>query len=337
VKEAMLWERAGEGKVRCSLCAHRCLIKPGRRGKCSVRENVGGSLVSLVYGRLIAANIDPIEKKPLFHFLPGSRSFSIATVGCNFRCAHCQNFDISQYPRESPGADVPGRDFSPADVVEAAAAAGCESISYTYTEPTVFLEFAYDTARAAHERGIRNVFVSNGYMTPESARLIAPYLDANNIDLKGDDEFYKEICGARVRPVRETIRLMKELGVWVEVTTLVIPGHNDSERTLGEIVEFIASVDPSIPWHVSRFHPTYKMLDRPPTPVETLRKALEIGVRGGLRYVYTGNVPGEESENTHCPRCGELLIGRVGFSLTANRLAAGACNKCSEVQAGVWQ
>jgi pyruvate formate lyase activating enzyme len=337
MKEAMFYERLDERKVKCSLCAHRCLIKRGKRGICAVRENRDGTLVTLVYGKVISASSDPIEKKPLFHFLPGSRSFSIATVGCNFRCEHCQNYEISQFPRERPDVGIPGEDMTPEEVVEAAASSGCESISYTYTEPTIFLEFAYDTARIAQKRGIKNVFVSNGFMTPESARLIAPYLGGNNIDLKGDEDFYKKICHARAQPVRDTIRLMKELGVWVEVTTLIIPGHNDSEETVRDIADFIASVDPSIPWHVSQFYPTYKLLDSPRTPVKTLRRVREQGIKAGLKYVYLGNVPGEGGENTYCPECGEILIGRVGFALTENILRKGDCPHCGHRQEGVWE
>ncbi|MHB8883296.1 MAG: AmmeMemoRadiSam system radical SAM enzyme [Thermodesulfovibrionales bacterium] len=335
MKEAMVYEKLTGTDVRCHLCAHSCLIHDGQRGICAVRENQGGTLQSLVYGRVITAHIDPIEKKPLFHLLPGSTSLSIATVGCNFRCKHCQNYDISQYPRERK-FEVPGQEMSPEDVVELAVKNGSESISYTYTEPTIFFEFAYDCARLAHAKGIRNIFVSNGYTGPEATRLIAPYLTANNIDLKGDDTFYKEICGARLKPVQDTIRLMKELGVWVEVTTLIIPGHNDSDRALTDIAEFLVSVDPAIPWHLSRFHPTYKLMDSPVTPVETLRRARDIGYRAGLKYVYEGNVPGEDGENTYCPACRELLIRRHGYRILDNHIKNSACPRCSATIEGVW-
>jgi len=337
MKEAMLYEKLPDGSVKCFLCAHRCHILPGKRGICAVRENKDGVLYSLVYGKVVSMNIDPIEKKPLFHFLPGSESFSIAAVGCNFRCEHCQNYEISQFPRERPDLAIPGKDATPEEIVGIAHENRCASISYTYTEPTIFLEFAYDCARLARQRGIKNVFVSNGFMTPESARLMAECLDGNNIDLKGDAEFYKKICHARVEPVRETIRLMKEAGVWVEVTTLIIPGLNDSDDTLREIIEFIKSVDPSIPWHVTRFYPTYKMLHRPRTPVETLRLARRMGLEAGLKYVYEGNVPGEGGENTYCPSCGELLIGRFGFGILKNLLKGGACFKCGTLMDGVWE
>lgn len=336
MKEALVYDRLEGTTVRCRLCCHECTIKDGQRGICAVRENRNGTLYSLVYGRLISTNIDPIEKKPLFHFLPGSRSLSIATVGCNFRCKHCQNYEISQYPRERKFA-IPGRDTTAEDVVRSAAENGCASISYTYTEPTIFFEFAYDCARLGTEQGIRNVFVSNGYTGADAIRMIAPFLAANNIDLKGNDRFYREICGARLKPVQETIVLMKELGVWVEVTTLIIPGHNDSDEDLSEITRFLVSVDPAIPWHVSRFYPTYKLLDAPPTPLETLRRAAQIGKSAGLKYIYEGNVPGE-GETTYCPSCGHAVVQRYGYTVTAIDLEEeGACRRCSSPVSGVWK
>jgi len=333
MREAMFYERLGDGKVRCFLCAQHCIISPAKRGICAVRENRDGTLYSLVYGKVIARHIDPIEKKPLFHFYPGSSSYSIATVGCNFRCLHCQNYEISQYPKVYP--DIPGEDMTPEDVVREAELAGCQSISYTYTEPTIFFEFAYDCARLAHEKGIRNVFVSNGYTGPEATRAIAPYLDGNNIDLKGDDNFYKKVAGARLQPVLDTIKLMKELGVWVEVTTLIIPTYNDSEDFLKWVADFIKSIDRAIPWHVTQFYPTYKLTDQPRTPVSTLRRAREIGLKAGLKYVYEGNVPGEGGENTYCPNCGELLIERFGFSLTTIKMKNSVCTKCGAYIDGI--
>ncbi|NJD55762.1 MAG: AmmeMemoRadiSam system radical SAM enzyme [Nitrospirae bacterium] len=336
MKEALVYDALPGNEVRCRLCGHTCLIKNRHRGICAVRENVDGRLYSLVYGKVISLNVDPIEKKPLFHFLPGSTSLSLATVGCNFRCKHCQNYEISQYPRERK-FEIPGRDMGPEQVVEQAIQYGCESISYTYTEPTIFFEFAYDCAQRAREKGLKNVFVSNGYTGPDAVRLIAPYLDANNIDLKGSDTFYREICGARLGPVRETISLMKELGVWVEVTTLIIPDLNDSEADLTAIAEFIVSVDPGIPWHVSQFYPTYKLIDKPRTPVATLRHACEIGYKAGLRHVYEGNVPGEGGENTYCPSCSHLLIRRYGYTIRENTLRNGRCPACDTAISGVWQ
>jgi pyruvate formate lyase activating enzyme len=322
--------------LECYLCAHNCHIKDGKRGICQVRENREGVLFSLNYGKLVSQNVDPIEKKPLFHFLPGTYSYSIATVGCNFRCSHCQNYDISQYPRLHEGSII-GNSATPEEVVAAARNYGCSSISYTYIEPTIFFEFAYECAQLAHEKGIKNVFVSNGYTSPEATRKIAPVLDGNNIDLKAfTDKFYREVCGAKLAPVLETIRLMKELGVWVEVTTLVIPGWNDSESELQEIARFIKSIDPEMPWHVTRFHPTFKMTDRGATPASTLKRAREIGLSEGLRYVFVGNIPGDGGENTICPSCRRSVVERVGFSIISQHLKDGKCGYCGEPIAGVY-
>ena len=335
--EALFYQQEQGGKVICGLCCHRCHIGPDQRGICGVRENIGGRLYSLVYGRLIAQHIDPIEKKPMFHCLPGSMSYSIATVGCNFHCLHCQNSSISQYPHLHDGS-IAGVALSPQAVVDAATHAGCASISYTYVEPTIFYEFAYDCAVLARVRGIKNIFVSNGYMTPEVARHLAPVLDGINIDCKAfADDFYTKICKARLQPVLDNIRLLHELGVWVEVTTLVIPGLNDSEEELRAIASFLKTVSPDIPWHVSGFHPTYQMLDRPRTPAATLLKARAIGLAAGLRYVYTGNIPGSGGEDTHCPGCWALLVRRRGFvSEQATALAQGRCRTCGLSIPGVW-
>ncbi len=335
--QAMFQEPAGTVAVRCRLCAHQCTILPGRRGVCGVRENQQGTLATLVYGRLVAGNADPIEKKPIFHLLPGSLSYSIATVGCNFRCRHCQNFSISQYLRMHNGT-VAGEEQTPEQVVAAARASGCASISYTYNEPTIFLEFALDTARLARAAGLKNVFVSNGYTSPEASRELAPVLDANNIDLKSfSDRFYREVCGARLQPVLDTIALQKRLGVWIEVTTLVIPDLNDSDDELRDIASFLANVDPDIPWHVTRFHPDFELADRPPTPVATLRRAREIGLEQGLRYVYLGNVAGEQGESTHCPACQACVIERRGIFCVRTHLEDGCCPACGARLAGIWR
>lgn len=335
MKRAFFQETREENKVQCSLCAHRCLIAEGKRGICAVRENQGGVLYSLVYDKIIARNIDPIEKKPLFHFLPGSLSFSIATPGCNFRCKHCQNADISQLPRDHGGA-IPGEAVTPEQIVAAAKATRCASISYTYTEPTIYFELAYDTAKLAVQAGIKNVFVTNGYITPEALAEIRPYLHAANIDLKGfTEDFYRTICGAKLEPVLDAIRLYREYGIWIEITTLVIPGHNDSEPELRRIAEFIRSVGEEVPWHVSRFHPTYKLTDRPRTPIQTLQRARRIGLDAGLRYVYEGNVPGE-GEDTVCWKCKNTLVKRVGFSVEENRVTEGKCPSCGAAIDGVW-
>jgi pyruvate formate lyase activating enzyme len=324
-------------KVHCFQCAHECKIDPDKRGICQVRENRGGQLFSLNYGRIIAEHLDPIEKKPLFHFLPGSRSYSIATVGCNFMCLHCQNSDISQYPRVH-GGQIRGDEREPEVIVAYALASHSASISYTYTEPTIFLEYAQDVGRLARQQGLKNVFVSNGFMTEESATALAEFCDGDNIDLKSiKDDFYRKVCKARLQPVLDTIVRLKQLGIWIEVTTLVIPGHNDSMEELTDIAQFIKGVGADIPWHVTAFYPTFKMMDRPATPVATLRRAREIGLNAGLHHVYTGNIPGEGGENTYCYACQELLIERLGYTIRRYYLKEGKCPKCQTTIAGVWK
>ncbi len=334
MKEAYLYEKLPEGKVRCALCHHQCVIADGKRGRCHVRENREGTLYSLVYERPISTNVDPIEKKPFFHFVPGSSAFSIATVGCNFRCLHCQNHEISQMPREERG--IIGERISCEEVVSLALKYRCASIAYTYTEPTIFFEYAYDTATIAHTKGIKNTFVTNGFMTSEALEMIAPYLDGANVDLKSfSKKFYREVCNAKLQPVLDAIRKMRDLGIWVEVTTLVIPTLNDSEGELREVARFLCSVSPEIPWHVSAFHPTYKMLDRPRTSSGIIKRAREIGLEEGLRYVYSGNIPGEEGESTYCYHCKNLLVHRWGFQIVENNLKEGRCPYCSTPIDGV--
>jgi pyruvate formate lyase activating enzyme len=334
MKEAMLYNKLDENRVHCFLCAQHCRIKPGKRGKCGVRENRDGQLWTLVYEQVIAQNVDPIEKKPLFHFYPGTRSFSIATSGCNFRCLFCQNADISQAPRELN--TIYGQRVPASLVVEQAKRTGCASISYTYTEPTIFMEYALDVAKLAYDEELKNVFVSNGYMTPEALEAAAPFLDAANVDLKAfNDKFYVEQCGAHLKPVLATLEGMKKLGIWLEVTTLLIPGLNDDLGELRDLARFLFQLGPEIPWHISRFHPTYLLTDLPPTPVETIRAAREIGKEAGLWYVYTGNVPGDEGESTYCHQCGALLMERFGFSTQRRGLKEGLCAQCGAVLAGV--
>lgn len=329
----MLYDTVEGDAVACGLCHHRCRIDSGDFGVCGVRRNQEGRLYTLVYGEVIAAHVDPIEKKPLFHFLPGTQSLSVATTGCNFRCSFCQNWQISQGSKGRE-PDLSGRRMDPSDIVAAARRQGCRSISFTYTEPTIYFEYAFDTARLALESGLYNVFVTNGYMTRAAVDTIRPYLHACNVDLKSfQEDFYRRMCGARLAPVLETIRLLRECGIWVEVTTLVIPGQNDSERELTGIAAFIADVDRDIPWHISRFHPDFQYLESTATPVETLRRAHDIGRAQGLRYVYLGNVWGE-AEDTICPSCGRTVIGRRGFSITADRLEEGNCPSCGGSIAG---
>lgn len=334
-KEALLWEKLGEGKVHCYLCAHECKISEAKFGICGVRQNVGGALYSMIYGEIIAAHIDPIEKKPLYHFLPGSRSYSIATIGCNFKCGFCQNWQISQASLHTDGTS--SRDtLLPEQIVAEARRNTCASISYTYTEPTIFFEYAYETARLAKQAGLANVFVTNGYMTRQALEMIKPCLDAANVDLKGfTEDYYKKNCKARLKPVLDTIISMKELGIWLEVTTLVIPGENDSDLELNQIAEFLAQLDKDIPWHLSRFHPDYHFTDHPATPIETLKRAREIGRNKGLRYIYLGNVV--EGGNTYCHHCQELITERRYMGLERQRLKdSGLCPSCGTKIRGIW-
>ncbi|GAM08166.1 putative protein [Geobacter sp. OR-1] len=336
MQEALCYERVDDDAVRCHLCRHLCRIAAGKRGICGVRENRDGTLVTLVYGKVVAESIDPVEKKPLFHFQPGSSTYSIATAGCNFRCRHCQNYTISQVP---PGTtQIPGVLRTPEEVVSSAIASGCRSISYTYTEPTIFFEFALDTARLARKAGLANVFVTNGYITPDALDLIAPVLDAANIDLKGfSDSFYREIAGAGLDGVLDTIRDYCRRGIWVELTTLLITGLNDSDEELEGLTRFIADeLGVDVPWHISRFFPTYLMTDRPPTPVATLHRAAEIGKKAGLRYIYQGNAVETGREDTVCPGCKTPLVCRTGFRVTGVRITADVCPACSMVIAGRW-
>ncbi len=334
--EALLYQKERDNLVRCSLCANRCRIAPGARGVCGVMENREGALYSLVYGIVTAEHVDPIEKKPLFHVLPGSRTYSIATVGCNFHGTFCQNYSISQMPRES--GRITGQKRTPAQIVEMALDTGSQSIAYTYTEPTVFFEFAYDTAQIAHQKGLKNIYVTNGYMTSEMLTMLSPYLDAANVDLKSfRDEFYRKYCGGRLQPVLESLRKMKELGIWVEVTTLLIPDLNDSNKELGRIAAFIASLGTETPWHISRFHPEYNMTDRPATSSSSIHEAVKIGKSFGLKHVYSGNLPGDSGENTFCPGCGRLLIGRYGFSIEQIALKNSTCPYCGAKIDGIFK
>jgi pyruvate formate lyase activating enzyme len=335
MREARFWEKAGEGRVRCGLCRFNCLIASGKRGRCGVRENRDGTLYSLVYGKIVAENVDPIEKKPLFHFHPGSRCYSIATVGCNFRCLHCQNADISQWPHER--SSIPGADLAPQALVAAARDSGCLSIAYTYTEPTIFYEYAFDAAVLARQAGLKNVFVTNGYTSTAALEAIAPYLDAANVDLKAFSEmFYHEVTGATLEGVLACLRDYRRLGIWLEVTTLVIPGWNDQPDELRRLAEFIAGeLGPEVPWHVSAFHPSYRMLDRPTTPAGTLQQAAAIGREAGLQHVYLGNLPMGGGEDTCCPHCQATVIRRRGFQLLGRALDHGRCRACGGAIAGI--
>lgn len=333
---AMFWNPIGDKVVRCNLCQHRCRIPEGRMGVCGVRGNIDGRLYTFVFEKAVAVHVDPIEKKPLFHVFPGSMAFSVATVGCNFRCQFCQNWDISQLntfkksSHEIKPSDFPGEYLPVNRIIELTKSYGCKSIAYTYTEPTIFYEYAFETAKLAHKNGILNLFVTNGYITPEALEHISPYLDAANVDLKGfNPQFYKKKIGARLDRLLESLKAYKKLGIWLEVTTLVVPGYDDDEKNFHKIAQFIRDeLGVETPWHISRFFPNYKMNDVPPTDIRILRKARKIGLDEGLRYVYSGNVPGDEGENTYCYQCGKLLIRRHGFEVVENNMVNGKCPRC---------
>jgi len=330
-KEAYLYKKLPDKRVQCQNCAHYCLILPGKRGICGVRENINGKLYALNYGKAIACHVDPIEKKPFFHFLPGSHSLSFATVGCNFACKNCQNWDISQAPK--PDKPVLGDDLPPEEIVKIALKNNLPSISYTYTEPGIYSEYALETMKLAKKEGLKNNWVTNGFWSKELFDLISPYLDAANVDLKGwSDEFYRKNCGGRLQPVLDTLKRLKSKKIWVEVTTLVIPTFNDDEKTFEGIAKFIKNeLDPETPWHVSQFSGaiSWKLQHLSETPVETLKMAYEIGKKIGLKYVYTGNVPGLPSEDTFCPKCGGLCIDRTNYIIHRYD-KAGKCPKCGQ-------
>ncbi|MBT4824173.1 AmmeMemoRadiSam system radical SAM enzyme [Candidatus Woesearchaeota archaeon] len=345
MKECYLYEKK-EGNVQCNACSQRCIVVEGKRGICGVRKNVKGKLYSLVYGKALGLAVDPIEKKPLFHFLPGSSVLSFGTVGCNFRCEFCQNYEMSQAAKELGEKGIIGEEISPEEIVNYAVKNNVECIAYTYNEPAVFLEFAHDTAKLAKEKGIKNIYVTNGYETKEALELMKPFIDAINIDLKSfNDEFYKKLCGARLQPVLDTIKLAHEMGFWLEITTLIIPEENDSEEELTKIAEFIVSLEKNekgisgknIPWHISRFFPMYKMQQTSITPEPKLREAYEIGKKVGLNFVYVGNIALDGKENTNCSKCNEILIKRVRYEIKENKINNGACPKCQTKINGVWK
>jgi pyruvate formate lyase activating enzyme len=333
MKEALLWEKEKD-KIRCVLCNHHCSIPEGKLGVCTVRENRDGTLYSLVYGKIVAMHIDPVEKKPLYHFYPGHPSFSIASVGCNFRCQFCQNADIAQMPHDHDG-QIGGKDVEPEQVVDEALIDSCLSIAYTYTEPTVWYEFTKDCGELARKKGLKNIYVSNGFMTKEMIN-DAKFIDAANIDLKAfNDDFYKKTCGANLDPILDSLKYLKKKGVWVEVTTLIIPDKNDSNEELKQAAEFIADeMGKETPWHLSAFHPDYKMLDVPATPVDTLLRAYSIGKEAGLENVYVGNVNIDTGIDTECPKCGEKVIRRKWMQIIENKIKDNKCPKCGHKIAG---
>lgn len=338
MKAALLYEKyekAGAHKVKCLLCPHHCTLDDNQLGICQVRQNLKGELYSLNYDRVATTHVDPIEKKPLYHFLPGSTSFSLATMGCNLQCVFCQNYSLS---RVEDFGYLSGESIAPGQLVKTAIKNRSQSISYTYTEPTVFFELMLETARLARESGIKNVMVTNGYMSGQALEMIAPYMDAANVDLKAfTDDFYKKYCQARLQPVMDTIKAMKQKGIWVEITTLLIPGLNSGPEELKQLIAFILSVDKTIPWHVSRFYPQYKLTDVPPTDPRTIFSILETAKEMGLQYLYAGNISSEKWENTYCPQCSNLLIERQGYFTRVLDLSNGKCGSCGHPIPGVWE
>ncbi len=324
-REVELYERRDDDAVQCTVCPRNCVVPPGSRGFCGVRENRGGRLVLTVYGEAVAAHVDPIEKKPLFHVAPGARVLSIATRGCNLACDFCQNYRIAL---EHEGAR--GQHLSPADLADRVERQELDGLAFTYTEPTIFLEYALDAMRQAPDDAL-NVFVSNGYMSRETVDLIAPHLDAINVDVKGDAEFYRRRCSVPdSEPIYDALERLAAHDVWIEVTNLVIPGENDDEETIRERIRWIRDhLGADTPVHFSRFHPDYKMRDVPATPIETLERLLDVAREEGMQYVYCGNVPGHESETTYCPECGHPVVKRQGFAVRAVHLGPDhTCANC---------
>ncbi|MFA5070178.1 MAG: AmmeMemoRadiSam system radical SAM enzyme [Patescibacteria group bacterium] len=328
MKEAYLYQKLKNKTIKCRLCQHGCLITLGQRGLCGVRENKSGVLYSLVYAQAISEAVDPIEKKPFFHFLPGSMALSVATLGCNLRCDNCQNWPISQGVKTA--GKIVGQDLPPEKIIEDALKNKCASIAYTYTEPTIFFEYALDTMKLAKKKGLKNLFVSNGYMSDDCLKMADGYLDAINVDLKFfDDQAYVKNCGAHLPPILHNLTTLKKMGVWLEITTLVIPTLSDSTAMFEQMSEFIRhELGPEVPWHLSRFSGSisYKLGNIPDTPVDTLVRARKIGLKNGLRYVYIGNVVGE-GENTQCPKCRALVIKRFGYDIE-RKDKQGRCPEC---------
>ena len=334
MKTALLVHSLENGAVQCDLCAHECTIPPDGLGICRVRANRDGRLVSLNFDRVIAANADPIEKKPLYHFLPGTTSFSVAAMGCNFRCSFCQNHSISQLREGYPPS---GESISPEHLVDAAIAAGCRSMAYTYTEPTIFFELMLETATIARDRGLKNVMVTNGYMSEACLDMLAPVMDGANVDLKAfSDKFYRKHCGARLQPVLDTLARLHTLGIWLEVTTLLIPELNTDSDQITGIIGFLHELDPEIPWHVSRYFPQYRM-KTPATPLRSIQSVLEQARQQGLAYVYGGNIPDGNWTDTRCPGCGEVRVKRRGYQARVTGITTGNCAGCGQRLSGVWE
>ena len=333
-REARFYTKLAEKKIQCELCPWRCIVKPGERGRCEVRENVEGKYISLVYGRIAAHHNDPIEKKPFYHFLPGTHAFSVATAGCNVDCKFCQNWELAQQRPE----DLPNVIFSPDELIRYAVKWGCASIAYTYNEPTVFNEFVYDVANLGKTNGVRNVVISNGYINREPLLALCKVIDAYKVDLKAFTEsYYRDVVGGRLAPVLDTLVTLKRENVWTEIVYLVVPTLNDDTSSVMEMVKWIVrELGRDVPLHFSRFYPKYRLQNLPPTPVPTLERLRMIALDEGLRYVYLGNVPGHDAGNTMCPQCGKLLIQRVGYRIYVNEIREGCCRFCGRAIAGIW-
>lgn len=329
LKDGVLWQPLNDGKAKCNVCSYRCVIKPGGLGHCRTRKNVDGRIFTMIYGTVTSEASDPIEKKPLYHFYPGSHSYSIGSVGCNFKCEHCQNWGISQVDIE----EVYHFDIAPEQAVENAFATLCKSVSWTYNEPAIWLEFTHDTAKLCHEKGLKTIYVTNGYATPEHMEQMKGLLDAYRVDIKGfSDQFYKKVCGSKLEPVLASTKIAHEMGMHVEVINLIIPGLNDSVEEITALSKWcFDNLGPDTPVHFTRFHPMYHMDNVDSTPLKSLERAHEIARAEGMNYVYLGNVIGHKWESTYCPKCGELLIERYGFSILKYNVPQDKkCPKCGE-------
>lgn len=334
-QEARYYKKLDRNQIQCTLCPWQCVVSAGKRGYCDVRLNQDGTYYSLVYGQIATHHNDPIEKKPFYHFLPGSLAFSIATAGCNVECKYCQNWELAQRPVE----EVYSVSLSPQKIVQAARETGCTSIAYTYNEPTIFTEFMIDIAAMGREKGIQSVVVSNGFINKRPLLDLCKVIDGYKVDLKAfSEECYKQVVHGRLAPVLDTLLVLKQEEVWTEIVYLIVPTLNDSDKELTEMVKWVyRELGPDVPVHFSRFYPMYKLKNLPPTPVSTLEKARNIGLDAGLHFVYMGNIPGHEGENTICPNCQEMVIGRIGYRISKNKIINGKCGFCGQTIAGVWE